>query len=272
MAQKLRFETSEHTMNIAKLSVLRPVTMAMFIVLLILLGTVSLYNLPVDLFPELDYPVVAVTASYEGAGPEEVEKLITRPLEEILSSVPNVETISSTSRTGGTLLLVSYDWGTDLDFATLAMRERIDQVRDSLPAGVAAPQVMRFDPSMLPIVQLAVTEPTENIAEAKKLIENEIQPRLDSIDGVAAVQIEGGADQEIRLDVDPEQLALYGISITDLQQLIASENLNLPGGQVEDANQSLPIRVTGEFQSVYDLEILPVPTKEGIISWGVGVH
>ncbi|MFC0557668.1 efflux RND transporter permease subunit [Halalkalibacter alkalisediminis] len=255
-------------MNLAKLSVLRPVAMAMVIVLLIILGTVSLRNLPVDLFPELNFPVVAVTASYEGAGPEEIEQLITRPIEEMIASVPNVESVSSTSRTGGALILVSFDWGTNLDFATLTMRERIDQIRENLPAGVAAPQVMRFDPSMLPIVQLAITEPRENIAEAKKLIENEIQPRLDSIDGVAAVQIEGGIDQEIRLDVDPESLANYGLSITDLQQLIGSENLNIPGGQIQDANQSLPIRVTGEFQSVYDLEILPITTREGLIPLG----
>jgi HAE1 family hydrophobic/amphiphilic exporter-1 len=255
-------------MNLAKLSVLRPVAMAMFIVLLIILGLVSLRNLPVNLFPELNFPVVAVTVTYEGAGPEEIEQLITRPIEEMMSSVPNVESVSSTSRTGGALILVSFDWGTDLDFATLAMRERIDQVRDRLPQGVSAPQVMRFDPSMLPIIQLAITEPSSNVSEAKRLIENEIQPRLDSIDGVAAVQIEGGADQEIRLDIDPERLANYRLSLTDLQQLIASENLNMPGGLVQDANQSLPIRITGEFRSINDLEILPVPTQEGVIPLG----
>ncbi|WP_332632992.1 efflux RND transporter permease subunit [Halalkalibacter flavus] len=255
-------------MNIAKLSVLRPVAMAMCIVLLILLGTISLLNLPVDLFPELNYPVVAVTASYEGAGPEEVENLITRPIEEMMSSVPNVESVSSTSRTGGSLILVSFDWGTDLDFATLTMRERIEQIRDSLPLGVTAPQVMRFDPSMLPIIQLAITEPNANIAEVKKLIENEIQPRLDSVEGVAAVQIEGGADQEILLEVDPDHLANFGLSLTDLQRLISSENLNIPGGQVTDANKSLPTRITGAFRSVFDLEILPIPTTEGVIPLG----
>ncbi|WP_227936841.1 efflux RND transporter permease subunit [Alkalihalobacillus deserti] len=255
-------------MNLAKFSVLRPVAMSMVIVLLLILGTVSLKNLPVDLFPELNFPVVAVTASYDGAGPEEIEQLITRPIEEMMASIPNVESVSSTSRTGGALILVSFDWGTNLDFATLTMRERIDQIRETLPAGVSVPQVMRFDPSMLPITQLAVTEPRSNIAETKKLIENEIQPRLDSIDGVAAVQIEGGTTQEIRLNVDPEKLANYGLSLTDLQQVIGSENLNIPSGQIQDANQSLPIRVTGEFSSVYDLEILPVTTQEGLIPLG----
>ncbi|GAE25298.1 RND multidrug efflux transporter [Halalkalibacter wakoensis JCM 9140] len=252
-------------MNVAKLSVLRPVAMSMLIVLLIMLGMVSLRNLPVDLFPELDYPVVAVTASYEGAGPEEVEQLITRPLEEMMASVQNVESVSSTSRTGGALVLVAFDWGTDLDFATLTMRERIDQIRDRLPPGVTTPQVMRFDPSMLPIVQLAITDQHGDLAETKNLIENEIQPRLDSIDGVAAVQIEGGTTQEIRLEVDPDQLASYGLSLNDLQQIISSENLNIPGGEVTDANQSLPVRITGEFQSIYDLQVLPIPTVEGVI-------
>ncbi|MCM3715601.1 efflux RND transporter permease subunit [Alkalihalobacillus oceani] len=255
-------------MNLAKLSVLRPVAMAMFIIFLIILGSVSLRHLPVDLFPELTFPVVAVTASYDGAGPEEVEELITQPIEELMASIPNVESVSSTSRTGGALILVAFDWGTDMDFAALTMRERIDQVREMLPSEVDAPQVMRFDPSMLPIVQLAITEPGGDTAEARQLIENEIKPRLDAIDGVASIQVEGGSEQEIRIDIQPDVLAQYGITLQDLQQLIASENINFPAGEVHDQNQSFPIRVSSEFTSVYDLEQLPIPTNAGVVLLG----
>ncbi|OLO37225.1 acriflavin resistance protein [Alkalihalophilus pseudofirmus] len=252
-------------MNIAKLSVLRPVAMGMVICLVIILGIVSLKDLSVDLFPELSFPIVAVTASYEGAGPEEIEQIITQPIEEMMSSLPNVESVTSTSRTGGALILVAFDWGTDMDFATLNMRERIDMIREALPNEVPTPQVLRFDPSLLPIVQLAVSAPDGNIIEARKLAENDIRPMLDSVDGVASVQIEGGTEQEIQLIVDPNRLTAYGLSITDLQQIIASENLNLPGGQLQDFNLNLPIRVTGQFTSIYDIKTLPIPTKEGAI-------
>ncbi|MDE5412636.1 efflux RND transporter permease subunit [Alkalihalobacterium chitinilyticum] len=259
-------------MKIAKLSVLRPVAMGMVICLVLILGIVSLRDLSVDLFPELSFPIVAVTASYEGAGPEEIEQLITQPIEEMMSSLPSVESVSSTSRTGGALILVAFDWGTDMDFATLNMRERIDMIREGLPNEVPTPQVLRFDPSLLPIVQLAVSAPDGNIIEARKLAENDISPLLDSVDGVASVQIEGGAEQEIQLHVDPNRLTAYGLTLTELQQIIASENLNLPGGQLQDFNLNLPIRITGQFTSIYDIKSLPVPTREGILPLSDIVH
>ncbi|WP_216828282.1 efflux RND transporter permease subunit [Alkalihalobacterium elongatum] len=252
-------------MKIAKLSVLRPVAMGMVICLVIILGIVSLRDLSVDLFPELSFPIVAVTASYEGAGPEEIEQLITQPIEEMMSSLPSVESVSSTSRTGGALILVAFDWGTDMDFATLNMRERIDMIREGLPNEVPTPQVLRFDPSLLPIVQLAVSAPDGNIIEARKFAENDISPLLDAVDGVASVQIEGGAEQEIQLHIDPNRLTAYGLTLTELQQIIASENLNLPGGQLQDFNLNLPIRITGQFTSIYDIKTLPIPTSEGIL-------
>ncbi len=252
-------------MNIAKLSVLRPVAMSMVILLIMILGLVSLRDLSVDLFPDLTFPAAAVSVTYEGAGPEEIEQLLTRPIEEMMSSIPNVESISSTSRTGSALILVSFSWGTDMDFATLNMRDRLDLIRNSLPREVPMPQVLRFDPSMLPILQLAITEPTGDLINAKRLVENEIQPFLDSVDGVASVSIQGGTEQEIQLTIDPNRLASYGLSITQLQQIIGSENLNFPGGSLEDLNQTLPIRVTGQFSSVYDLKTLPIPTRQGVI-------
>lgn len=271
MEQKFLFETGIN-MKIARLSVLRPVAMAMVIALILILGIVSLRNLPVDLFPELTFPVAAVTVTYEGAGPEEIEQLITRPIEEIMSSIPNVESVSSTSRTGGALILVSFNWGTDMDFATLNMRERLDLIRDGLPREVPMPMVLRFDPSLLPITQLAITEPSGDLIVAKKIVENEIKPLLDSIDGVAAVTVEGGTEQEIQLLVDPNKLSSYGVSLSQLQQIIGSENLNIPGGSLEDQNQNLPIRITSQFTSIYDLETLPIPTNQGTIPLGTLVE
>ncbi|MCA0987819.1 efflux RND transporter permease subunit [Guptibacillus algicola] len=252
-------------MNIAKLSVFRPIAMGMVIVFILIIGTVSLRNMPVDLFPDLTFPVAAVTVTYEGAGPEEVENLLASPLENVMGTLPNVESISSISRNGGALILISFEWGTDMDFATLNMREQIDAVRDSLPSDVPMPKVLRFNPSDIPIMQLGVSGSEEELTEIKQTIEDQIKPALDSVPGVAAVTIEGQLEKEIRLTADPDRLSQYGVTLTNLQQLIGSENLNIPSGSIETENKNLPLRVTGEFESVDDLKNLSVPTESGPI-------
>lgn len=252
-------------MKIAKLSVLRPIAMSMVIILMLILGTVSMRGMPVDLFPELTFPIVAVTTTYEGAGPEEIENLISSPLEDAMSTLPNVESVTSISRTGGSLVLVSFTWGTDMDFASLDMRERIDSVRDFLPPGANLPRVLRFNPSDLPIVQLAITDPSGEMTKAKQLAEQDIEPQLSSVDGIASISVEGGAENEVRITLDPNALSSFDISIDQLQQIIASENLNLPGGSLTDQNQNLPIRITGEYQSILDIQTLPIPTSKGVI-------
>ncbi|WP_417897300.1 efflux RND transporter permease subunit [Bacillus haimaensis] len=252
-------------MKIAKLSVLRPIAMSMVIVLMLILGAVSMRSMTVDLFPELTFPIVAVTTTYEGAGPEEIENLISSPIENAMGTLPNVESVTSISRTGGSLVLVAFTWGTNMDFASLDMRERIDSVRDFLPPGAKTPRVLRFNPSDLPIVQLAITDPSGEMVKAKMLAEEEIEPELNSVDGIASISVEGGAESEVRVTLDPNTLSSFGISIDQLQQIIASENLNLPGGALTDQNQDLPIRITGEYGSITDIQTLPIPTSKGII-------
>ncbi|MBM7620623.1 HAE1 family hydrophobic/amphiphilic exporter-1 [Bacillus tianshenii] len=252
-------------MKIAKLSVLRPIAMSMVIVLMLILGAVSMRSMTVDLFPELTFPIVAVTTTYEGAGPEEIENLISSPIENAMGTLPNVESVTSISRTGGSLVLVAFTWGTNMDFAALDMRERIDAVRDFLPPGAQLPRVLRFNPSDLPIVQLAITDPSGEMVKAKRLAEEEIEPELNSVDGIASISVEGGAESEVRVTLDPNTLSSFGISIDQLQQIIASENLNLPGGALTDQNQDLPIRITGEYASITDIKTLPIPNSKGII-------
>ncbi|MED4587234.1 efflux RND transporter permease subunit [Priestia flexa] len=253
-------------MKIVKLSVLRPVAMSMVLVLLLILGGVSGRNMPVDLFPELTFPVAAVTATYDGAGPKEIENLLAEPLESSMSTLPNVESVRSVSQNGGVLVLVSFTWGTDMNFATLNMRERIDMAREALPEGASLPRVMRFDPSDLPIVQLSLTSENEQILEdLKQIAEEDIKAALDGADGVASVTVSGGAEKEILLTLDQQKMASYNLTLQDLQQIIGSENLNLPAGNVQDQNQNLPIRITGQFTSIEDIKELPIPTQSGVI-------
>ncbi|MFC3884402.1 efflux RND transporter permease subunit [Bacillus songklensis] len=252
-------------MKIIKLSVVRPIAMGMVILLILILGGVSVKNMTVDLFPELTFPIAAVTATYEGAGPQEIENLLAKPLENAVGTIPNVESVTSFSRNGGLLILVSFNWGTDMDFAALKMREKIDAAREFLPKQAPAPLVMRFDPSDLPILQLAVTAENEKFSTLKRIVEEDIKPRLDGIDDVASVSIEGGADHEIQVNLDPEKLASYGLTTQQLQQIIESENINLPAGNIRDQNQNLPIRVTGQFESIDDVASLPIPTNSGVL-------
>ena len=146
-------------MKIAQIAVSRPVTVWMMVFVAVFLGLISLSRLPVDLFPEMTFPIAAVATSYEGAGPQEVESLISRPIEEAMTSLANVTRVSSTSTRGQSVVLVEFDWGTDMDFAALEMRERVDQVREFLPDGVGTPRILRFDPSALPVIQMGMGGP-----------------------------------------------------------------------------------------------------------------
>ncbi|UOE59951.1 efflux RND transporter permease subunit [Priestia filamentosa] len=252
-------------MKIVQFSVLRPIAMSMVIFFLIILGSVSVKNMSIDLFPELTFPTAVVTATYDGASPTEVENLLAQPIEGAMGTIPNIEKVSSVSQNGGALVLVQFNWGTDMDFATLKMREQIDAVRDVLPDGVQTPKVLRFNPSDLPIMQLAITDTKGNIENAKEVAEKEVKTAVDRLDGIASTSIEGGPEREVQLIANPQKLLSYGITLKNLQEIIGSENIDLPGGNVEDHQETLPIRITGKFDSLNDLEMLPIPTKKGTV-------
>lgn len=239
--------------------------MSMVIFFILLIGLVALNGLTVDLFPELEFPIAAITVNYPGIGPAEIENLVTAPLENIIGTISNIETINSTSRLGGALIIVQFTWGTDMDFATLELRERIDLIRESLPNDVPLPTVFKFDPRTLPIMQLAVSSPNHDITELRKIAENRIQPRLEPIEGIAAVNIEGGREKEIRIIFDPDRLNRYELTLAQLQNILLAENINLPGGIINDKNLEIPLRIIGQFQSVQEIEDLPIPTTTGEI-------
>ncbi|MCF6136850.1 efflux RND transporter permease subunit [Pseudalkalibacillus berkeleyi] len=252
-------------MKITKLSVFRPIAMGMVILFMLIIGAVSVRNTPVDLFPDLTFPVAAVTVTYEGASPEEVEKLLATPIENMMGTIPNVESVSSVSRTGGALIIVSYTWGTDMDFASLKMREQLDAIRDQLPSDAPKPRVLRFNPNDLPIVRLGIQAPDGDLVSAKKLVENEIKPQLDSVEGVAAVTIEGGTEKVVNISVNPTILKDHGLTIDQLRQILAGENITLPSGKIKDKGLEFPIRVFGEFDSITELKQLSIPTQKGVV-------
>lgn len=251
-------------MSLSRFAVSRPVTIIVLVVIVLLLGAVSLNSLTLDLFPDMSLPMAVVLTDYEGAGPKEVEKMVTRPLEEVLGTVGNVEEISSTSRMDSSLVMVNFNWGTDMDFALLEIREKIDLLRNSLPDDAGKPLVFKMDPSLMPIIQVGISG-NQSLEEIKELAEEEIKPRLERIAGVASVNIHGGRTKEIQVRVDPAALSNYELGLGDVVQALRSENLSLSGGRMETGMQELMVRVTGEFNSLDEIRELPLPAGGGAV-------
>lgn len=255
-------------MDFIKLSVNKPVTTVMLMMVIVILGVTSLTRLPIDLLPALEIPIAIVSVSYPGVGPEEMEKIITAPLEEVLGTVSNIKNVSSRTSEGSSLVIAEFNFGTDMNFAALEMREKVDLVKRFFPEEVSAPMVMRVDPNALPILQLSLTG-SQNVLEQQDFAEDILKPRLERLDGVASVSISGGLEQYITVDVRAERLSGYGVTIDYLAQILAAENLNLPAGSAWQGQQQLTVRTIGEFTSVDEIRELPIPMATGgIVSLG----
>lgn len=249
-------------MNLSKLAVDRPVTIAMFMLVVVLLGVISLSRLPIDLLPEIEVPVAIVSTSYSGVGPQEMENLITKPLEGAVATVSNIESINSISSQGVSIVIAQFKFGTDMDFAALEMREKVDLIKGALPQDASEPMVLKIDPNATPILQLSLTNGGD-LASLQVIAEDTIAPRLERLDGVASVNISGGYTNQIQVKVNQLKLESYGLSIGQLAQLVGASNLNLPGGTVTRGEQELTIRTMGEFTSIQEIQEMPITLPTG---------
>lgn len=250
-------------MKIWEGSIKRPVMTWMIIAIVLVLGVVSLSRLGLDLLPNINLPIAAVTASYPGAGPEEIETMVTKPLESVLGTVSNVNSVRSISTEGSSIIILEFNQGTDMDFAALDMREKVDLIKGMLPSDVTNPMVLKLDPTMLPVMQISVASKDGNLSRAQAVVEDTISNRIERIEGVASVSTTGGRQREIAITVQPEKLATYGLSITQISNLLKAENLNMPGGTVVRNDKQLVVRTMGEFKSVDDIKALQIPTPAG---------
>jgi HAE1 family hydrophobic/amphiphilic exporter-1 len=234
----------------------------MMVLVVVLLGAISLTRLPIDLFPEFEVPVAIVSTSYSGAGPEEIENLITRQIEGAVSTVGSIDTVSSISSEGSSIVIAQFNFGVDMDNAALEMREKVDLVKGTLPEDSTEPMVLKIDPNAMPIIQIALTSGGD-LAKLQELAEDTFSQRFERLDGVASVDIAGGYTKEIDIIVNQSQLSAMGLSINQLSQLIGASNLNYPGGNVNKGDQELSVRVTGEFKSLEDIRNMPVTLSTG---------
>lgn len=248
-------------MKIVDLSVRRPVGVLMLVLAVIALGYVSLTNLKVDLYPEVDFPIAVVATSYPGAGPEEVEKMISKPLESALTSIEGVDTIQSQSIPNSSLVVLMFATGTNLDNALLEVREKVDQVKGMLPTDANDPSVLRFDPQQIPVMWLGLTgDKPERLQE---IAEDTVEPLLKRAEGVASIGIEGGKKRELQIELDRAKLALYKLTPNHVIQALQSDNRSTSGGVITKGNQDLQIRVDGEFTSLDDIMNTLIPLANG---------
>jgi len=248
-------------LSLPEISIRRPVTTVMLTLIVVILGLISMTNLRQELMPEINLGIAVVFAQYDGAGPEEVENLVTRPLETALSTVSNLQTITTTSSSGSSAIILEFAEGTDMDFATLRMRENIDMFRMLLPDGVN-PVVMQIDPNMMSGFTFGVTGPFDMVT-LRSLVEDNIVLRIEQIEGVGSVGASGGVERLITIELHPERLISYGLTSQQVAGILASENINRPGGMLLQGDVELQVRTTGEFQEVEEIINLPLITPRG---------
>lgn len=252
-------------MNLPRLSIRRPITIFMVILAISLIGSVSLSKLKVDLLPNLNMPIAVVTAKYTGAGPREIESLITKPFEEVLTTVSNIKSIETVSTSEYSLCILYFNDDTDMNFATLEMREKIDLVKTYLPEGVNDIMVMRIDPNNFQsTLELGISSDMKS-DDLTRLVDDQIVNKLERINGVASVNISGGETQEVRVELNPERMNLYGFTETLISQYLLTENLNIPAGNIETSGMSIFLRTNGEFTSIEEIKDLTIPTATGSV-------
>ncbi|MFS1518435.1 efflux RND transporter permease subunit [Bacillus sp. SCS-151] len=247
-------------MHLLKTAVQRPVSVIMLAICVIIIGMISLRDIPLDLLPEIEENVVTVSTTYSSASPQEIEKLITEPLEKQIASLDGVESISSTSRTGASSIIIEYSTSIELDEAVSELQQKLSRVSSILPDDADAPAVSKFDINSMPIIYLGLIGKDVTSLEQ---IAKDIAPNFEKIEGVAAVDIEGGEQREIQVIIEPLLLEQYNLTVSDVVNSIRGKNTSATVGDVIQGNQVVQIRVDGEYQSIDDIKATLIPLASG---------
>ncbi len=253
-------------MNLAKFSVTRPVAVTMRIAALVLLGFVCFYKLPVDLLPAVSQPTVAVITQWPNVAPEELETQITRPIEQAVNSAPNIYQVSSSTVTGVSTVRVQFNWGTDIGQGAVDVLQLVERARQRFPTDptLQTPIVYKYDPSQLPIMIYGVSGESDPV-KLRTLLDNTISPIISSANGVASAVATGGEQRALIIDVDPDKLRAYHLTLTQVSNRIIAENIDLPAGIAKESNTEYTIRAEGQFLNPQDAANIPVGVYNGQI-------
>jgi hydrophobic/amphiphilic exporter-1 (mainly G- bacteria), HAE1 family len=259
-------------MTLVDFAIRRRVTIAMATVAITLLGIISLSRLKVNLLPDLSYPTVTIRTELSGAAPTEIENLISRPIEEAAGVVRNVRSVRSVSRSGQSDVIIEFTWGTDMDFASIEVRERLDLLW--LPTEASRPLLLRFDPSSEPVMRVAFVDETlasksgassheDRLKFLRRFADDRIKPEIESVEGSAAVKVSGGYEDEVQIYVDQQRLAQLRLSIEQVAKRIGAENVNLSGGRLEQGTQRFLVRTVNEFDTLEDMANAVIANVDG---------
>ncbi|MBP1655789.1 MAG: hydrophobic/amphiphilic exporter-1, family [Bacteroidetes bacterium] len=248
-------------MKITQGSIKRAVTTSMIYLIAIGFGLFSLARLKLDLYPKLEFPMIAVITQYTGVGPEDMETVVTRPIEKALASVKNVKKLTSTSAQGVSLVMLEFDWGTDLDQSKIEMREALDIIRSTFPQDMTDPLLFAFDISAQPIIYLTVESDVYGQAELRRISENDVEPRLERIAGVASAFTYGGMRREIKVLADPGRMRARNVTLDQLVLALRMNNIQSPSGWIENEYQEFTLQTSGEYASLEEIENTTVAVR-----------
>jgi HAE1 family hydrophobic/amphiphilic exporter-1 len=249
-------------MNLPRFSVQRPIFTTMVTLILVILGSVSLTRLQIDMLPDIELPTLTIRTTYEGASPEVMERLVTQTIEEIVATVPGVQEITSSSSEGQSRIRVSFVWGTDIDTAAIDVQGKIEDEIRELPEEVLRPSVRKFDIASFPVVILGVSSHLDPV-ELTELIEVQIRYRFARIPGVAQVDVFGGFNREVRVELDPDRVKAVGLPLDRVIEALQNANLDLPAGKIEAGRYEVMLRAPAEFVSLDQIRDTVIAKREG---------
>jgi HAE1 family hydrophobic/amphiphilic exporter-1 len=248
--------------SLSEFAIHRPIFTIMLLLIVLVLGFIALTRLPIDLMPDITFPTLNVSTSYPNTAPEEMEQMITRPIEEAMSSVPGVEEIFSSSSQGGSTVRIMFDWGTNLDEAANDIRERLDRVIGRLPEDVDRPTLRKFDPAQMPVLMLGALSELDPI-QVRKIIDQQISYRIERVPGVASIDVWGGLEREIQVNLAPDKVKALGLPLDLIIAKIRQENIDVPAGTIEKGNYEIVVRIPGVYTAVDEIKETIVAVRQG---------
>lgn len=248
-------------MSIYKTAINKPVTTILIFVAVMVLGVFSFLRLPIDQFPEMDPPYVTVMTTYAGASASEVETNVTRLVENSLNSVDKLKEITSTSRDNMSMVLLEFEWGTDIDEVMNDVRSYVDMLKDMLPSGCASPYIFKFSSSSLPIINYAITA-GDSYAGLEKILNDVMVPQLNRVDGIGNISIMGAPDRYVYVEIDQNKLDAFGIPMESIGSAISSNNINLSSGLIKMDKEQYNLEVRSEYAESSEIENIVVATTQ----------
>lgn len=243
-------------------AVKNPVGTALIFIGVVLIGLLFYRQLPIDLYPNIDMNIVSVMTSYSGAGAEDVEANVTRPLEDVLNSTEKLKEITSQSKDGMSMIMLEFDFGTDMDNVMNDVRDKVDMISGFLPEGTEDPMILKFSSDMIPVIILSATA-KESAGALYKILDEQVANPLNRVPGVGTVSVAGAPQREVQVNVIPEKLEAYNISLEQIAQVIATENVNVPAGNFDIGSQTYMLRLEGEYQNSSELNDIIIGNNEG---------